>query len=103
MAKAKRLAYADMTPEQKRIAEKISRKWGIPVEKVPMTKSGLVIINRKDCLHLSDVDYNLVREGLHWDEITDGHREEYLESLKDLPSDEEMDEVKKNFAAMRGV
>lgn len=103
MAVAKRLKFEDMTKEQKKLAEKISRKWGIPVEKVPMTRSGLVIINRKDCLHLSDVDYNLVREGLHWDEITDEHREEYLESLKDLPSDEEMDEVKKNFAAMRGV
>ena len=98
---AKRIKYEDMTKEQKRIAEKISRKGGIPVEKVPMTKSGLVIINRKDCLHLSDVDYNLVREGLHWDEITDEHREEYLESLKDLPSKEEMEHVKKTFASLR--
>lgn len=98
---AKRLKYADMTPAQKRIAEKINRKWGIPVEKVPMTKSGLVIINRKDCLHLSDVDYNLVREGLHWDEITDAHREEYLESLKDIPSKEEMEHVKATFASLR--
>lgn len=103
MAKAKRLKFEDMTKEQKKLAEKISRKWGIPVEKVPMTKSGLVIISRKLCAHLSDVDYNLVREGLHWDEITDEHREEYLESLKDLPSDEEMEHVKKTFAAMRGV
>lgn len=98
---AKRIKYEDMTREQKQRAEKISRKWGIPVEKVPMTKSGLVIINRKDCLHLSDVDYNLVREGLHWDEITDEHREEYLESLKDLPSDEEMEHVKATFASLR--
>ena len=98
---AKKLNYADMTPAQKKLAEKISRKWGIPVEEVPMTKSGLVIINRKDCLHLSDVDYNLVREGLHYDEITDAHREEYLESLKHLPSKEEMEEVKANFTAFR--
>lgn len=98
---AKRLKYADMTPAQQKLAEKISRKWGIPVEKVPMTKSGLVIINRKDVPHLSSVDYNLVREGLHWDEITDEHREEYLESLKDLPSDEEMEHVKKTFASLR--
>lgn len=98
---AKRIKYEDMTREQKRIAEKISRKWGIPVEKVPMTKSGLVIINRKDVPHLSDVDYNLVREGLHWDEITDEHREEYLESLKDLPSKEEMKHVKATFASLR--
>ena len=66
-----------------------------------MTKSGLVIISRKLCAHLSDVDYNLVREGLHWDEITDEHREEYLESLKDLPSDEEMEHVKATFASLR--
>lgn len=101
MAKAKKLAYADMGPAQKKLAEKINRKWGIPVEKVPMTKSGLVIINRKDCLHLSEVDYNLVREGLHWDEITDEHREEYLESLKDLPSKGEMEHVKATFASLR--
>jgi uncharacterized protein (DUF2147 family) len=101
MAKSKGIAYKDMTTAQQKLAEKISRKWGIPVEKVPMTKSGLVIINRKDCLHLSDVDYNLVREGLHWDEITDEHREEYLESLKDLPSKEEMEHVKKTFASLR--
>lgn len=101
MAAVKRLKYADMTTAQKKLAEKISRKWGIPVEKVPMNKSGLVIINRKDCLHLSDVDYNLVREGLHWDEITDEHREEYLESLKDLPSKEEMEHVKATFASLR--
>ena len=101
MAKAKGIKYADMTPAQRRIAEKINRKWGIPVEKVPMTKSGLVIISRKLCAHLSDVDYNLVREGLHWDEITDEHREEYLESLKDLPSKEEMEHVKATFASLR--
>jgi len=102
MAKAKGIAYKDMTPTQKKLAEKISRKWGIPVEKVPMTKNGLVIISRKLVPHLSDVDYNLVREGLHWDEITDAHREEYLESLKDLPSDEEMEHAKKTFASLRG-
>lgn len=101
MAKTKGIAYKNMTPAQKKLAEKISRKWGIPVEKVPMTRSGLVVINRKDVPHLSSVDYNLVREGLHWDEITDEHREEYLESLKDLPSDEEMEEVKKKFASLR--
>ena len=98
---AKAIKYEDMTPEQKKLAEKISRKWGIPLEKIPMTKSGLVIISRKITPHLSDVDYNLVREGLHWDEITDEHREEYLESLKDLPSDEEMEHVKQTFAPLR--
>lgn len=100
---AKAIKYADMTPEQKKLAEKISRKWGIPVEKVPMTKSGLVVISRKLCSHLSDVDYNLVREGLHWDEITDEHREEYLEELKrDRISDEELEAAKAGLAAMRG-
>jgi len=102
MAKAKGIAYKDMDAKQKKLAEKISKKWGIPVEKVPMTKNGLVIINRKDVPHLSDIDYNLVREGLHWDEITDEHREAYIESLKDLPSKEEMDRVKAKFAANRG-
>lgn len=101
MAVAKGIKYADMTPAQKKLAEKISRKWGIPVEKVPMTKNGLVIINFKDVPHLSRVDYNLIREGLHYDEITDAHREEYLESLKDLPSDEEMEHVKATFASLR--
>ena len=98
---AKKLNYADMTAEQKKLAEKVSRKWGIPVENVPMTASGLVIINRKDVPHLSSVDYNLIREGLHYDEITDAHREEYIESLKDLPSDEEMEAVKAAFAGNR--
>ena len=98
---AKKLNYADMTPAQKKLAEKISRKWGIPVEAVPMTRSGLVIIHRKDVPHLSSVDYNLIREGLHYDEITDAHREEYLESLKDLPSDEEMEGVKASLASLK--
>ena len=98
---AKKIKFENMTAAQKKLAEKISRKWGIPVERVPMTESGLVIINRKDCPHLSSVDYNLIREGLHYDEITDAHREEYLESLKDLPSDEEMEEVKAAFAGNR--
>lgn len=101
MAKAKKLAYAEMTSEQKKLAEKISRKWGIPAEKVPMLYNGLVIISRRDVPHLSDVDYNLVREGLHYDEITDEHRAAYLEALKDLPSDEEMERVKAGMAAGR--
>lgn len=101
MAKAKGIAYKDMTPQQKKIAEKVARKWGIPVERVPMTKNGLVIINRSLVPHLSDVDYNLIREGLHYDEITNAHREEYLESLKDLPSKEEMEHVKATFASLR--
>lgn len=98
---AVKIAYKNMSPEQKKLAEKVARKWGIPVERVPMTKSGLVIIHRKDVPHLSSVDYNLIREGLHYDEITDAHREEYLESLKDVPSKEEMQHVKQTFASLR--
>lgn len=105
MAKAaKGIAYANMTEEQKKLAQKISRRYGIPVEKVSITKkTGMAIINREDCPHLSDVDYNIVREGLHWDEITDAHREEYLEELeRDRISDEDLEAAKAGLAAMRG-
>lgn len=102
MAKAKGIAYKDMTPKQKKLAEKISRRYGIPVEKVSMTRlTGMIIVNREDCPHLSSVDYNLVREGLHYDEITDAHREEYLESMKHLPDDEDVEEAKAGLASMR--
>ena len=98
---AVKIAYKNMSSEQKKLAEKVARKWGIPAERVTMTKSGLITIHRKDVPHLSSVDYNLIREGLHYDEITDAHREDYLESLNDVPSKEEMQHVKQTFASLR--
>ena len=104
MAVAKKLNYADMTPAQKKLAEKIARRYGMPVEEVSMTKkTGMIIVNREDCPHLSSVDWALIREGLHYDEITDEHREEYLEALKrDRISDEDKAHAKETFAALRG-
>ena len=105
MAKAaKGIAYKNMTPAQKKLAEKISRRYGMPVEEVSMTrKTGMIIVNREDCPHLSDVDWALIREGLHYDEITDEHREEYLEALeRDRISDEDKKRAAAGLAALRG-
>ena len=104
MAVATGIAYKDMTPAQKKKAEKWSKWFGIPVEEIPMTKkTGMIIINREDCPHLSDVDYALVREGFDYDEITDELREDYLESLKrDKLSDEDKKHAAAGLAARRG-
>lgn len=105
MAVAKGIAYKDMNAKQKKRAEAWAKKWGSTPEKCPMLlKSGIIITNRKDVPHISDEDYDiLTKHGVDsLDEITDEIREDYRESLKDLPSDEEMEHVKAKFAARRG-
>jgi len=101
---AKGIAYKDMNAKQKKLAEKISRRYGMPVEKVSMTKlTGMIIVNQEDCPHLSSVDWALVREGLHYNEITDAHRKEYIEQWeRDRPGDKALEEAKAGLAARRG-
>lgn len=99
---AKAIAYKDMSAAQKVKAEKWAMKWGTIPEKCKMTRGGLIITHRQDFPNLSDVDYNLIREGVHYADITDAMRADYIESLKDVPSAEEMEHVKATFTATRG-
>ena len=43
MAKAKRLKWENMTEEQREKARRASVKWGIPVEEIRMTTTGLIV------------------------------------------------------------
>lgn len=43
MAKVKRLYWEDMTGEQREKALRASQKWGIPVEEIQMTATGLIV------------------------------------------------------------
>lgn len=43
MAKAKRLKWENMTEEQQEKARRASVKWGIPVEEIRMTTTGLIV------------------------------------------------------------
>lgn len=48
MAVAKRLKYEDMTSEQKAKAKRCAEKYNIPIEDVPMTTTGLIVLSRAD-------------------------------------------------------
>ena len=98
MATAKGIKYEDMTATEKRKAEKWATRWGTSPKRCRMTRTGLIITNRNDFPELSDVDYNLIREGIHRSDITDAMREEYIESMKEVPSDREMERVKAAFS-----
>lgn len=104
MAIVKGIPYSKMTPEQREAAEAWADKWGSVPEKCPMSKSGQIRTNRKNVPHISDEDYEILTKHdktLKLADITDKIREEYRESLKDLPSKEEMGRVKKVFASLR--
>lgn len=47
MAKAKRLYWEDMNREQRRKALEASKKWGIPVDKVKMTVTGVIVLDKE--------------------------------------------------------
>ena len=104
MAIVKGIPYSKMTPEQREAAEAWADRWGSTPERCPMSKSGQIRTNRKNVPHISDEDYEiLTKHGVkRLADITDQIREEYRESLKDLPSKEEMGRVKKVFASLRG-
>ena len=100
---AKRIKYADMTPEQKQRAEKWAKRWGTTPDKCPMTKLG-IITSPKSVPHVSALDYDIMTKGdvEYLSEITDEVRKEWLEELeRDLPSKEEMEHVKATFASLR--
>ena len=100
---AKRINYADMTPDQKQRAEKWAKRWGTTPDKCPMTKLG-IITSPKSVPHVSALDYDIMTKGdvEYLSEITDEVRKEWLEELeRDLPSKEEMEHVKKTFASLR--
>ena len=47
MAKAKKLHWEDMTEEQREKALRASQKWGIPVDKVKMTVTGVIVLDKE--------------------------------------------------------
>ena len=48
MAKAKRLKWEDMTEEQRDKCERAAKKYGIPIKDVPMTVTGLIVLQKPD-------------------------------------------------------
>ena len=46
MAVAKKLKYEDMTQEQRERAKRCAEKYNIPIEDVPMTTTGLIVLSR---------------------------------------------------------
>ena len=48
MAVAKRLKWEDMTEEQRNKCKRAAQKYGIPVEDVPMTVTGLIVLSKVD-------------------------------------------------------
>lgn len=84
MAVAKRLKYEDMNPEQKAKAKRCAEKYGIPVEDVKMTTTGIIVLGKlKD--PVADAKRQMVAKG--WadsvSEITPSMYQEYIGSLDD--------------------
>ena len=107
MAKAKGIAYANTTEEQKKRAEKWAKRWGTTPDKCPMhRKTGNIITNREDVPHVSDLDYEIMtkEDGIEClADITDEIREDFLAAMKrDRISDEDREAAKAGLAAMRG-
>ncbi len=83
MAKAKRLHWEDMNQEQREKALAASKKWGIPVEKVKMTVTGLVVLDKEDSR--LQTEREMVAKG--WadcvEEITDIMLQKYVDECNE--------------------
>ena len=84
MATAKRLKYEDMTQEQRERAKRCSEKYGVPLEQVRMTTTGIIVVGKlKD--PVADNKRQMVAKG--WAdsvaEITPSMYQEYIDSLDD--------------------
>ena len=79
MAVAKRLKYEDMNPEQKAKAKRCAEKYNIPIEDVPMTTTGLIVLSRSSDI-VTQNKREMVAKG--WaesvSEITDDMYDEYV-------------------------
>ncbi len=78
MAKAKKLHWEDMTEEQREKALRASQKWGIPVDKVKMTVTGVIVLDKEK--GLLQTKREMVAKG--WadnvDSVTDSMLERYV-------------------------
>lgn len=83
MAKAKRLYWEDMTKEQREKALAASKKRGIPVDKVKMTVTRLVVMDKEE--GLLQTKREMVAKGWadHVDSITDAMLERYVEECNE--------------------
>ena len=84
MATAKRLKYEDMTQEQRERAKRCSEKYGVPLEQVRMTTTGIIVMGKlKD--PVADNKRQMVAKG--WAdsvaEITPSMYQDYVDSLDD--------------------
>ena len=84
MATAKRLKYEDMTQEQRERAKRCSEKYGVPLEQVRMTTTGIIVVGKlKD--PVADNKRQMVAKG--WAdsvaEITPSMYQDYVDSLDD--------------------
>lgn len=84
MATAKRIKYEDMTQEQRERAKRCSEKYGVPLEQVRMTTTGIIVVGKlKD--PVADNKRQMVAKG--WAdsvaEITPSMYQDYVDSLDD--------------------
>ncbi len=83
MAKAKKLHWEDMTEEQREKALRASQKWGIPVDKVKMTVTGVIVLDKEK--GLLQTKREMVAKG--WadcvEEITDVMLQKYVDECNE--------------------
>ena len=83
MAKAKRLRWEDMNQEQRQKALEASKKWGIPVDKVKMTVTGIIVLDKEE--GRLQTEREMVAKG--WadnvDSITDDMLRRYVEECNE--------------------
>lgn len=83
MAKAKRLYWEDMNQEQRQKALEASKKWGIPVDKVKMTVTGIIVLDKEE--GRLQTEREMVAKG--WadnvDSITDDMLRRYVEECNE--------------------
>lgn len=83
MAKAKRLYWENMNREQRQKALEASKKWCIPVDKVKMTVTGVIVLDKEK--GLLQTKREMVAKG--WadcvEEITDTMLQRYVDECNE--------------------
>lgn len=90
MAKAKRIAYENMTPAQKERAQQWADRWGRRPEDCPMLANGLIVTNKpKNLTAQQSEDYDIVSKGYaeRMGDITDEIREQYRKEMAEFAAD----------------
>lgn len=78
------IEYANMNEEQRKSAEALADRFGVPAEIFTVGKLGKIVVNRNKMLkYMSAEDYNIImQDGIKRSEITEEYRAEYRAKLK---------------------